>query len=175
MWYGGRRNAEVELGYASLILGIIGLSLSWIPQVGWLGVALGLAAHGFGLRASFRPGSSISLHLLGISGTVIAYLAVATGLAWQIQHAAGAADALLVEVPLPLFYYVAGGLALVVAVGFAVGRLRAGVPGAVIAALGFLGVSVVSAWLLTLEDRRLREGTGQPPTVAAQPENLSPR
>ena len=35
------------MGYTSLILAIIGVSVCWLPQVGWLGVALGVVGSVF--------------------------------------------------------------------------------------------------------------------------------
>ncbi len=58
------------MGIAALILGILGVILSWIPLVGWLGVVLALVAIilGFLTLKKGKKGLGIAALVLGVIG-----------------------------------------------------------------------------------------------------------
>ena len=67
------------MGIAALILGILGVVLSWIPGIGWLGVIL--AVVGAILGALALKGEKKGL---GIAGLVLSVIALILGLYVQI-------------------------------------------------------------------------------------------
>jgi len=67
------------MGIAALILGILGVVLSWIPGIGWLGVVL--AVVGAILGALALKGEKKGL---GIAGLVLSVIALILGLYVQI-------------------------------------------------------------------------------------------
>ncbi len=75
------------MAIAGLVLGILGLLLSWIPFVGWLGVLLALIGIGLAL------GGMKAKKGVGIAGAVIAALGLATGLYVQIGSIMAAKEA----------------------------------------------------------------------------------
>src|SRR3712207_5503663 len=68
------------MGVAALILGILGLILSWIPVVGWFGVVLAVVSLGLGLGATKQGKKG-----LGIPGVFLAVVALGFGLCVQIK------------------------------------------------------------------------------------------
>ena len=58
------------MGIAALILGILGVVLSWIPIVGWVGVVLALVAIILGLLTlkKGKKGMGIAALILGVVG-----------------------------------------------------------------------------------------------------------
>ncbi len=75
------------MAIAGLILGILGLLLSWIPFVGWLGVLLALIGVGLGL------GGMKAKRGLGMAAAIIAAAGLAIGLYIQIKSVLAAKEA----------------------------------------------------------------------------------
>lgn len=138
----------------SLVLAMVGITLSWIPGAwGWFGTALCVAAIFIGVRGMTDrrcPGGAVGMD---IAGNMIAGFALPWGLAFQIKHADGAMDGLLIQLPLQTLLIAAGASALVFWAAQIVGRFRLRILLAVVtvAAIAAFTAFGTSAW--TLADR----------------------
>ena len=77
------------MGIAALILGILGVLLSWIPFVGWLGVVMALVAIILGFL-TLKKGKKG----LGIASLVLGVIGLGSGLYVQINTLMVTSDAL---------------------------------------------------------------------------------
>lgn len=149
------------MGTAALILGIFGLCISWLPGVGWLGVAAGLAACAIGVPSIThwfrRPGHTG----WGAASIMTGSVAASVGFAYQVKHAQGALDFLVQSLPAPEAYLALAGALVVVAAGLVVARRKGRRFGVAIAAVGILALVVAGGWSLTTADRALL-GRGEP-------------
>ena len=143
------------MGVTSLVLGIMGVCICWLPYVGWLGMAMGAGAGVLGVMSIThwfeRPG-----YLgWGIAGMMLSTVAISMGLAYQIKHTAGALDDLVYPLPTPLAYYVLGAGLLLVVLGLALARLKSRTLGMLIGVLAIIGLDISGGWALTTADRAL--------------------
>lgn len=141
----------------SMVLSVVGVSIGWLPGVGWMGFAVCLVAACLGI---------VGLSQRKINGSEIGYcvaggLLCSFGLPWilafQIKHAGGGLDFLLVPLPV-LTLMVVGGISLLVYwIAQLVGLAKARVLFMAIAlvAMIFITASVTSVW--TYADRQLIE------------------
>ena len=142
-----------DLGTASIVLSIIGISISWIPYVGWSGVLLGV----LGLSASIpsithwhqKPGYTG----WGISGLFLGFWSFSLGLAYQIKYAEGALDYLVVPVVVSQLIPATIILGVIVALGLFWARVHHRNAGVLIAAVAMLAISLLSGWTLITADR----------------------
>lgn len=75
------QGASNGLATAALVIGIIALTLSWIPFVGFFGFILGLVAVGLGLGGYVRSRARARLgHGTSIAGTIVGGVAVVLSL-----------------------------------------------------------------------------------------------
>lgn len=143
------------MGVTSLILSIASVCVCWLPKVGWLGVAMGVAACGLGVPSIThwfeRPGHTG----WGVAGIMLGAPSAAVGIAYQIKHAAGTLDALYYKLPVETGYWICGILVVVIVVGLVVARLKSKAVGTVIASLAIAALIVSSTWWLTTADRSL--------------------
>ncbi len=138
----------------SMVLSVVGLSIGWLPGVGWLGFAICLLAACLGIVGLSQRKNSGS----GIGYCVAGGLVCSFGLPWilafQIKHAGGGLDFLLVPLPL-LTLMVAGGISLLVYwIAQLVARARAHFLFMVIALVVMIPLiaSIASVW--TYADRQ---------------------
>ncbi len=83
-----------------LALALIGISLGWLPGIGWLGLAISAAAVVLGVRGiSDRRTDPAGLGY-DTAGNIVGGFALPWIVALQIKHAGGGLDALLVPWPL---------------------------------------------------------------------------
>jgi hypothetical protein len=80
--YDGRTNQGGDMHVAALVLGIIGLVISWIPFVGWLGVLMALVAVILGIVLLIKKAEGGKV--FGIIGLVLGGIALIIGLVIQI-------------------------------------------------------------------------------------------
>jgi len=81
------RQQGENMGIAALILGILGVVLSWIPLVGWVGVVLALVAIVLGFLTLKKGGKG-----LGIAALILGVVGLGWGLYVQIQTLMFASD-----------------------------------------------------------------------------------
>jgi hypothetical protein len=140
------------LGTASIVLSIIGISISWIPYVGWGAVVLGV----LGLAASIpsitywhhKPGYTG----WGISGLFLGCWSFSLGFAYQTKYADGALDYLVHPFTVTPLIAANIALGLVTAFGLYLARVKHRKIGIVLSALAMLAVSVFSGWTLVTAD-----------------------
>jgi hypothetical protein len=153
-----------------MALSLIGISLGWIPRVGWLGLAISAVAVAFAVRGiSDRRTGPAGLGY-DTAGNFIGCFALPWTVAFQIKHAGGGLDGLLLAWPVERLLVAAGAAVAVFWAAQIVARWKARplfVAVAVAAALAFTAAGA-SAW--TLADRSASQAA---PQVAA--EKPSPR
>lgn len=138
----------------SLVLSMVGITIAWIPGVwGWLGLVLCVPAIFIGVRGLTDPKCSGGAVGMDIAGNAVAGFALPWGIAFQIKHAGGGLDDLLIQLPLSTLLAVAGGSALIFWVAQIVGRFKFRVLFVVVAAAAVISFTVfgTSAW--TFADR----------------------
>jgi hypothetical protein len=155
----------------SLALSLVGISLGWLPGVGWLGFAIAAAAVALGVRgiSDRRVGAAGCGY--DTAGNAIGGFALPWSLAFQIKHASGALDCLLIPWPLDRLIAIALISTLVFWVAQIAGRFKARalfVSLAIAAALAFTAVGA-SAW--TFGDRMPAAAFAAHPSAS----NPSPR
>jgi hypothetical protein len=155
----------------SLALSLVGISFGWLPGIGWLGLAVSATAVALAIRGISDRRTGPAGVGYDTAGNFIGGFSLPWIVAFQIKHAGGALDALLIPWPTDRLIAIALGAALVFWVAQIAGRWKARalfVSLAVAAALAFTAAGA-SAW--TLGDRQ--------PDVAGAPhagsENPSPR
>jgi hypothetical protein len=142
----------------SLVLAMVGITLIWIPGAwGWFGAALCAVAVLIGVRGTTDrrcPGGAVGMD---IAGSFIAGFALPWGLAFQIKHADGGLDDLLIQLPLTTLLTVSGASALIFWVAQIVGRFKFRALFVVVAAAAVISFTVfgTSAW--TFADRQYGE------------------
>jgi hypothetical protein len=147
------RVKEDGVGVSSLILGIVGYCICWLPGVGWLGVAMGVVACGLGIPSLTHWFARSGYTAWGVSGTILGAGTISLGLAYQAKHAGGALDYLLYPLATPTAYLLIGALIGVAVFGVVLSRLKTRMPGAVVALVAVAGVALSGAWALSTADR----------------------
>ena len=138
----------------STVLSVVGIAIGWLPGVGWLGFAICSVAACMGV---------VGLSHRKISGSGIGYcvaggLVSSFGLPWilafQIKHASGGLDFLLLPLPLIILMVVGGISLLIYWIAQLLGRLKARALFVVIALAVMVPfvASTASAW--TYADRQ---------------------
>jgi len=141
------------VGTASIVLGIVGLTIFWVPGLGWLGVLMGVLGCVAGVPSIthwyHRPGYGP----WGISGLILGVGAADLSLAFQVKYAAGGLDALVVAmsptVASLLFVLFAG----ICAAGLVTARKMHRTAGVFLASVGLVGLVLVGSWGLITADR----------------------
>jgi hypothetical protein len=155
----------------SLAFSLLGISLGWLPGIGWLGFAIAAAAVALGVRgiSDRRVGAAGCGY--DTAGNVIGGFALPWSLAFQIKHAGGALDGLLIPWPIDRLIAIALIAVLVFWVAQIAGRFKMRalfVSLAIAAALAFTAAGA-SAW--TLGDRMPAAAFAAHPSAS----NPSPR
>jgi hypothetical protein len=151
----------------SLALSLIGISIGWLPGIGWLGFAISAAAVGLGVRGISDRRTGPAGCGYDTAGNLIGGFALPWIVAFQIKHAGGALDGLLLPWTIERLIAVTAAAALVFWAAQIAGRWRARaafVAVALAAALAFTAAGA-SAW--TSGDRepapnRAQAGTSNP-------------
>ena len=80
------------MGTASIVLGMLGLCICWVPGLGWLGAVMGVLGCAAGVpsitRWYYKPGYAP----WGISGLVLGVASADLSAAFQIKYTQGALD-----------------------------------------------------------------------------------
>ena len=84
----------------SLALSLIGISIGWLPGVGWLGLAISAAAVALAVRGLSDRRTGPAGVGYDTAGNAIGGFSLPWIVAFQIKHAAGALDGLLIPWPL---------------------------------------------------------------------------
>jgi len=155
----------------SLALSLIGISLGWLPGLGWLGFAIAAAAVALGVRgiSDRRVGAAGCGY--DTAGNMIGGFALPWSLAFQIKHAGGALDVLVIPWPLDRLIAIALGAALVFWIAQIAGRWKARALFVSLAVAAALAFTAAGASALTLGDR----APGAAVAVHADASNPSPR
>ena len=141
------------MGTLSIVLGIIGICIGWLPGVGWSGVPLGLSGAALGVLAITHWHAKAGYTGWGVSGIVLGVTSTSLSLAYQIKHAAGALDPLYVSLSTPTAGAVIGVTAAAIVLGVVLARKRRGGPGLLLAWAAIAILSLSGAWTLTAADR----------------------
>ncbi len=138
----------------SLVFAIAGVCICWIPGFwGWAGLVMCLGAIVIGVRGMTDrkcPGGAVGMD---IAGNIIGGFALPWGIAFQIKHAAGELDNLLIQMPLETLLYAAGGAVVLFWVAQIVGRFKARVLFVVITVLALAAYTVAGVSVWTYADR----------------------
>lgn len=138
----------------SLALSLVGISLGWLPGIGWLGFAISATAVALGVRgiSDRRVGPA------GIgydtAGNFIGGFSLPWIVAFQIKHAGGALDVLLIPWPLDGLIAITLGAALVFWVAQIAGRWKARAPFVALAVAAALAFTAAGASAWTVGDRQ---------------------
>jgi hypothetical protein len=141
----------------SMVLSVVGISIGWLPGVGWMGFAICLVAACLGIVGLSQRKKSGSEIGYCVAGGLVCSLGLPWILAFQIKHAGGGLDFLLVPLPI-LTLMVVGGISLLVYwIAQLVGLAKARVLFMAIALVAMISMtaSVTSVW--TYADRQLIE------------------
>jgi hypothetical protein len=145
------------MGTTALILGIVGICLSWIPVVGWFGVALGVAAWGLGIPSVVKWYERPGYTGWGAASIVLGLAGVSLGFAFQVKHADGGLSGWIVR--LPVDAVLAGGACVLAGViaclVVARGKVGLRAPLGVACFCGLLVSSFVFGSTLYLEDQKM--------------------
>lgn len=138
----------------SIVFAIMGVCLCWLPGWGWLGMALGGMAVGVGMPAIThwykRPGSTG----FGIAGIILGEITLSVGLAYQIKHAAGAADFIFFSLQTRAAFPLLAVAILLGISGLIIARRKHRPVGLIIAAFAFTFFFVAAGWTLLTADRQ---------------------
>ncbi len=157
MWYCRALEKEARVGVISLVLGMVGLCIFWIPYVGWLGVIMGVVASALGVPSITnwyeRPGYTG----WGTAGIFLGCVTVPMGIAYGIKHAAGALDVIYCPLPTPSSFYIVGASLGLIVAGLLLARFKSRSVGIALAYLALAGFFVTGSWALTTADRALQQ------------------
>lgn len=142
------------MGTASIVFGLIGLCICWIPGWGWLGAFSALMACVLGVPSIThwfrRPGYGP----WGISGLILGVTDANLSLAYQIKYAHGTLDAFVIALS-PLFTAVLFVLfAALSAAGLVIARTKNRPAGIVVTASALSALILVGTWGLVTADRQ---------------------
>lgn len=148
------------MGTASIVFGIIGICISWLPYGCWLGALFGVLACAFGVPSITRWYRKAGYGPWGVSGIVLGLTAFVLGFSYSVKHAAGALDGIVfpLEGTLPVWILIpSSGL---VATGLILARKRQKrrIAGEVMALIGIAVMGLSGAWGLTSADRSYEQG-----------------
>ncbi len=150
------------MGTVSIVLGIIGICISWLPAIGWSGVLFGIVGWVLGILSVTHWHRKPGYTGWGISGIVLGGSSASLSLAYQIKHAAGALDALHVPLSAPFAAGVMITAAMVTALAMILARVKGKTIGVVLASLAVAIMSLSGAWALTTADRDLGVISSEP-------------
>jgi predicted MFS family arabinose efflux permease len=141
----------------AIVLGILGICISWVPTAGWSGLAMGIFSCVMGLRmltagqeGQWHKGSETCALLLGIPASSLS-------LAYQVKHADGALDRFLYPLPLSTAAVVLGLAALAAVFGIVTAKKKVRSVGLVLASLAVAALSLSGAFALTTADREYED------------------
>ncbi len=139
----------------SMVLSVIGISIGWLPGVGWLGFAICSVAACLGIVGLSQRKNSGSGIGYCVAGGLVCSFSLPWILAFQIKHAGGGLDFLLLPFPLLTLMVVGGVSLLVYWIAQLAGRARVRALFIVIALLAMISsiASIASVW--TYADRQL--------------------
>jgi hypothetical protein len=132
-----------------LALSLIGISIGWLPRIGWLGLAISAAAVALGAVGLSDKRTGPAGLGYDTAGNIVGGFALPWILALQIKHAGGALDGLLIAWPLERLLAIAAAGLVVFWAALIVGRFRLRAPLralALAAALAFTAAGT-SAWI----------------------------
>lgn len=145
------------MGLVSLIFGLIAICISWLPGVGWLGVAMGGISFALGVPLITLWHDRLGNTGWGIAGIALGTLSVSVGYAYQIKHAAGDLDSLVYPLGTSTYYYLLGALLLIGLAGMILARKKSPLLGTILAIGAATLLAISGAWLLTDLDRESLE------------------
>lgn len=141
------------MAVVSIILGLAGICVCWIPAWGWLGVAVAFAACAIAVPSITRWHAQPGSRGWGYTGIITGLLAVCFGSAFQIKGAGGALDYLVY----PLSAQTGAGIlalsGLVIAAGLVLARKGFQMLGAILVSLSAIAFAVGGSWTLIEADR----------------------
>jgi hypothetical protein len=143
------------LGTLSIVLGIIGICIGWLPVLGWSGMLLGISGCVLGVLSITHWHAKSGYTGWGISGVVLGVTSGNLALAYQIKHAGGALDGLYVPLSAPAACGLFGGAGLIAALGIVLARKGKRSIGLALAGIAITALILSGAWGLTTVDREM--------------------
>jgi len=141
------------MGLLSLVLGMVGVCLSWLPYVGVLALFLGIASLFVGLLITTAPQVKETHWLYGIPGLFTAFVTVVLSLVYRQKFAHGQFDSWLVSMDISLSVVVAGSCVAAFLGSMIFARKKNRQAGVAMAVVFFLTLCVVTSWALVELDK----------------------
>ena len=145
------------MGVISLVLGMAGLCIFWIPYFGWLGVLMGVVACALGVPSITHWYERLGYTGWGTAGISLGCITVPMGIAYGIKHAAGALDVIYRPLPTPTSFCIVGVSVGLIVAGLLIARFKSRSVGIVLAYLALAVFFVTGSWALTTADRALQQ------------------
>ncbi len=147
------------MGTLAFVLGIAGICIGWLPNIGWIGFAMGWVSCVLAVLSVthwyMRQGYLAS----GIAGIVLGETAIIVSFSYQIKHAGGRLDVLFHSLPLPVAYYCIGISAGCIAIGLLVARFKTRFGGVLITVIAIVALALSGGWTLVAADREFSQAT----------------
>ena len=140
------------MGTASIVLGILGISICWTPGIGWLGALMGVLGCALGIPSITHWFHKPGYTPWGISGLILGVTAADLSTAFQYKHAGGALDGLFIPVAPGNAALISIGAVALCAGGLVLARTKSRAGGIFISAIALLAIIGVStAGLITAD------------------------
>jgi len=145
------------LATTSIVLGILGMAISWLPIVGWIGLAMGLVACAIGML-SFSYWYEKKVYTgLGISGVFLGIMASCVSLSYQIKYATPSLDILYYPTSIVNTYLYSTVSVILIALGLFVTRYKKQNIGLVIVSVAIISLSFSLTSALLTTDREINK------------------
>lgn len=142
------------MGTASIVFGILGICICWVPGLGWIGVPLGVLGCVFGIPSIthwfYKPGYTP----WGISALVLGVTAADLSTAYQIKYAQGALDGAFFSIGPLLAAGICASAIAICALGLVIARKKNRPFGIFLTSSALAGLIVVSTAALITADRQ---------------------
>ena len=145
------------MGTASIVFGIVGICIWWVPGLGWLGAFTGVLGCALGIPSITHWYHKSGYTPWGISGLVLGVTAFDLSVAFQLKVAGGAFDAAVFSVAPITAAPVSLGAAALCAAGLVLARKKNRAAGIAVSAVALALLMVVSAAALVTVDRTYEE------------------
>ena len=145
------------MGTASIVLGILGICIWWVPGIGWLGAVMGVLGCALGIPSITHWYHKAGYTPWGISGLVLGVTAFDLSVAFQLKHAAGALGALVFSIAPITAALVCFGASALCAAGLVLARKKSRAAGIAVSATALALLMTVSAAALVTADRAYEE------------------
>ena len=141
------------MGLVSLICGLVGVSLAWLPGVGLLGIPLGFTSVIAGLLVMTNRHAKEWHWQYGLAGSILAAVGIALSGAFQFKHLGSG-----LSVPMPDQSLTVGAIVIAVSLvcvvgAILIGRFKYRTLGIGLGVVAVAALCLASAWTLTIADQ----------------------